>query len=341
MMESERLIARRFSEEDWRDLYEYLSLPETYRFEPGAPLDEEAAKALAAERARGEAFYAVQLKDGGKMIGHVYLGAEGPPEYRTYELGYIFNPAYGRRGYCTEASALVLGRAFGELGAHRVVAYCDPGNPASWRVLEKLGMRLEGVFRKKAFFRMGPDGEPLWHDCRAYAILAEERAMAKRILVGYVTKMGSTKETAEAIAKELSSRGFSAEARALAEAGDLGRYDGVVVGAPVIGMAWHPDALAFVRDHAAALSAKPVAYFLLSIAYGIGRESMKSAIPARLDPAKAIAAPVATACFGGVMKTDPPLPLRLAFGIKKGAPRDSRNWDEVKAFAAAIAQKMA
>jgi [ribosomal protein S5]-alanine N-acetyltransferase len=175
MMESERLIVRRFAKDDWRDLHEYLGLPETYEFEPGAPVGVGQAKALAAERAKGGDFLAVQLKDGGKMIGHVYLGREGPSEYRTYELGYIFNPAYSRRGYCTEASALVLGLAFGELGAHRVVAYCDPRNPASWRVLEKLGMRLEGLFRQRAFFRRGPDGEPLWHDCRAYAMLAEDR----------------------------------------------------------------------------------------------------------------------------------------------------------------------
>jgi len=163
--------------------------------------------------------------------------------------------------------------------------------------------------------------------------------MSRRILVGYVTKTGSTKETAEAIAKELASRGFAAEARALAEAGDLSRFDGFVVGAPINGMAWHPDALAFVRDNAAALSAKGVAYFLLSISYGIGRPAMRRTIPTRFDPAKAIVAPLATACFGGFMAEDPPAILRLAFGIKKGAPRDSRNWDEVKAFAAEVAAR--
>lgn len=124
--------------------------------------------------------------------------------------------------------------------------------------------------------------------------------MRKRILVCYATKTGSTRETAEAIAKELESKGFEAEAHALAQAGDLSSYDGVVVGAPVNGMAWHPEALAFVRDNAAA-----------------------------------------AACFGGVMQAEAPLPLRLAFGIKKGAPRDSRNWDDIRAFADEIAAKMA
>jgi menaquinone-dependent protoporphyrinogen oxidase len=165
--------------------------------------------------------------------------------------------------------------------------------------------------------------------------------MGKGVLVVYATKTGSTGETAQAIARELVSKGLDAEARPLEQAGDLSAYDGVVVGAPLNGMAWHPDALAFVRDNAAALSEKRVAYFLLSIAYGIGRPSMKVSVPTRLDPAKAIVESVASACFGGVMAADPPLVLRLAFGIKKGAPRDSRNWDDIRAFAAELAAKMA
>jgi menaquinone-dependent protoporphyrinogen oxidase len=165
--------------------------------------------------------------------------------------------------------------------------------------------------------------------------------MGKRLLVGYVTKTGSTREVAEAIAKELSGKGFSAEAKSLAEAGELSGYEGFVIGAPVNGMAWHPDALAFVRANKAALAAKSTAYYLLSIAYGIGRDSFRKSIPARLDPAAAIVAPVASAAFGGFMAQDPPLVLRLAFGIKKGSPRDSRNWDDVRSFAALLAAKMA
>jgi len=165
--------------------------------------------------------------------------------------------------------------------------------------------------------------------------------MAKRILVGYATNTGSTKETAEVLAKELEAHGFEAEALSLAEAGDLARYDGVVVGGPVNGMAWHPAAQKFVYGNAEALAAKPAAFFLLSVAYGVGRASLRKFVSGLLEPFKSAVDPVATACFGGVMLKDPPLALRLAFGIKKGSPRDSRNWDEVKAFAAEIAKKMA
>ncbi len=165
--------------------------------------------------------------------------------------------------------------------------------------------------------------------------------MSKRILVVYATNTGSTKETAEFIAKELCDRGFEAEARPFAQAGDIGGYDGLVIGAPVMGMAWHPEATAFLNARALILVEKPVAYFLLSVAYGVGRASLRRFVLSLLDRAKAVAEPVATGFFGGLMLKDPPLALRLAFGIRKGSPRDSRNWDEVKAFAAEIAQKMA
>ena len=165
--------------------------------------------------------------------------------------------------------------------------------------------------------------------------------MPKRLLIGYATKAGSTKETAEAIAKTLRDRAFGVDVLPFAEAGDLGAYDGFVLGAPVIGMAWHRDASAFVRANAAALKAKPTAYFLLSLAYGVGREGIKKSIPAHLCPPSALVKPVATACFGGFMAQDPPLVIKLVFGIKKDSPRDSRNWDDVRAFAEELAVKMA
>jgi RimJ/RimL family protein N-acetyltransferase len=50
---------------------------------------------------------------------------------------------------------------------------CNPENADSWRLLERLGMRREGFFRKKAFFRTDEAGNPLWHDAYEYAVLEE------------------------------------------------------------------------------------------------------------------------------------------------------------------------
>jgi RimJ/RimL family protein N-acetyltransferase len=125
------------------------------------------------DRANGNSFFAVELKSSGKMIGHIYFEHIIPKEYMTWELGYIFNPIFQKKGYCTEAAAKLVEFAFKEFHAHRITAYCNPDNIASWKVLEKIGMKKEGYFSKKAFFRRNDDGSPIWHDCIAYGLLNE------------------------------------------------------------------------------------------------------------------------------------------------------------------------
>ena len=170
-LETDNLIIRNHTQSDWEYLYEYLSLPEIYEFEPGEPISAGQARAMIADRSRGDDFLAVALKDDGRMIGHLYFHQSEPEEFMTWELGYIFNPAYQNKGYCTEASSAILQYAFGDLDTHRVEAFCNPLNIPSWRVMEKIGMEREGFFRQKAFFRKDREGNPLWHDCYAYGIL--------------------------------------------------------------------------------------------------------------------------------------------------------------------------
>jgi [ribosomal protein S5]-alanine N-acetyltransferase len=173
-IETLRLIVRGMLESDYLDLHEYLSDPETYAFEPGEPIGIEAARTLAKERSKAEDFLAVVLKETGKMVGHLSFMRAEPREFSTWELGYIFNKAYRRKGYASEAARAAVERAFREAGAHRVVAYCDPRNPASWRLLERIGMRREAHSKLNAFQRRNADGRPLWHDSYQYAMLAED-----------------------------------------------------------------------------------------------------------------------------------------------------------------------
>jgi RimJ/RimL family protein N-acetyltransferase len=175
-METDRLIVRNFKQDDWNDLYEYLSQKEVLRYEPGSTSSQDECMQLASERSKGNNFWAVCLKENDKMIGHLYFQQTDPAEFLTWELGYIFNPSYYRRGYATEASKRIIQYAFEELGAHRIVAMCNPGNAPSWKLMERLHMRREGYFKKKAFFRKNDDGTPIWHDAYEYAILQEEWA---------------------------------------------------------------------------------------------------------------------------------------------------------------------
>ena len=174
MIKTQRLTVRPFRAGDADDLYAYLSLPEVYRFEPGEPVSHGKAAEIAAEFASGTSFWAAELVEERKVIGHVSLFPYGPDRVRTWEVGYIFHPAYQRRGYATEAARAVIGYAFTGLQAHRVVAHCSPGNTASCKVLEKCGLRREGLEMQNIFFHSDAAGDPEWLDSYGYAILAGE-----------------------------------------------------------------------------------------------------------------------------------------------------------------------
>jgi [ribosomal protein S5]-alanine N-acetyltransferase len=171
IFETDRLIIRQITLSDVDDLHEYLSLPETYVFEPGEPLNLEETRALLEERTKEGAFFAVVLKPGDKMIGHLFFEQVGPQEWLTWEIGYVFNPRYQRMGYGSEAVSGLVVHAFSQMHAHRVMARCNPQNIASWKLLEKVGFVREGCFKKNAFFHVDESGNPLWTDTFEYSML--------------------------------------------------------------------------------------------------------------------------------------------------------------------------
>lgn len=175
MLSTERLIIRPFLESDYKDLHEYLSLKETYQYEPGKPISLKEAKIITSERAKGTDFWAVTLNSNSKkFIGHVSFIQMEPKFFLTWEIGFIFNPDFQNKGYASEAARALITYAFTELGAHRIVGHCSPENIPSWKVLEKCGMKREGLLRKNVYFREDKNGKPHWLDSYEYAILAED-----------------------------------------------------------------------------------------------------------------------------------------------------------------------
>ena len=173
-LETKRLIIRSFTENDYQDLYEYLSDPTIYVYEPGNPVCIDEARALASQRAKGNDFWAVELKENAQLIGHLYFQHIDPKEQLMWELGYIFNPKYQRKGFGSEAARALVLYAFENYPIHRVMARCNPKNIASWKLLAKIGFRREGYFREYGFFRRDAKGNPLWHDAYEYAILEKD-----------------------------------------------------------------------------------------------------------------------------------------------------------------------
>lgn len=175
-LHTDRLYVRRFLPEDWSDLYEYLSKPEVVRYEPYEAYTVEDCVEAAKERSTEEKnrFWAVCLNETNKMIGHLYFSQEEPEEFNTWELGYVFNPAFYGQGYATEACECILKYGFEEKRAHRIIAGVNVINKASWRVLERLKMRREGHSLQNVFFKRNEKGEPIWNDSYQYGILFSE-----------------------------------------------------------------------------------------------------------------------------------------------------------------------
>jgi [ribosomal protein S5]-alanine N-acetyltransferase len=98
------------------------------------------------------------------------IGLHFASEHQRAELGYWIGVPYWGRGYATEAAAALLSFAFGDLGLRRVVAHHFSRNPASGRVLQKLGMRHEGSLRDHVL-KWGA-----FEDLEIYGILAGEWA---------------------------------------------------------------------------------------------------------------------------------------------------------------------
>lgn len=89
---------------------------------------------------------AVVERESGTLAGAVGIAIR--PEHAHGELGYWIAASRWGRGYCTEAARALLDHAFSVLGLHRVHAMHLVRNPASGRVMQKLGMRPEGTLRE-------------------------------------------------------------------------------------------------------------------------------------------------------------------------------------------------
>lgn len=92
-----------------------------------------------------EARFAITTPHEG-LVGAV--GLRIVPAHRHAELGYWIGRGFWGRGYATEAAHLVVGYGFEQRGLHRIVAQHLTRNPASGRVMQKLGMRHEGSLRE-------------------------------------------------------------------------------------------------------------------------------------------------------------------------------------------------
>ncbi len=166
-IETERLILRPFRESDYGDLFEFLYQLRDDEYEGYPGITWENGREHLKYRLNSEEFYAIELKETGKVIGNISCMSR---DFEAKEVGYILHADYQRKGYAAEALAAVIRYAF-SAGAHRVYAECDPQNERSWRLLEKVGMAREAHFRQNIYFHKDGAGNPRWKDTYVYAKL--------------------------------------------------------------------------------------------------------------------------------------------------------------------------
>lgn len=173
---TERLTLRPAAPHDADATWSYRRLPEVAEWLTELPTDVTEYRKTFADPSRLGATVIVERN--GELIGDFMLRVEDAwaqaevadaAHQAQAELGWVLDPRFTGHGYATEAVEALLDVCFRSLGVRRVVANCFLDNDASWRLMERVGMRRETHAVAESLHRSGH-----WLDTVAYAILADE-----------------------------------------------------------------------------------------------------------------------------------------------------------------------
>lgn len=147
-----RLLLRPFIAEDYKDMYEYTSLSNSFQFikrSPHVAISETMQFVHDAIESCGchqNFIWAIEENSSHKLIGTCRL-FDISIEDRRAEISYMLNPNFSKMGYASEAVQAVCEYVFSEMDFLRLQARCVGENLASERVMQKCGMQMEGTLR--------------------------------------------------------------------------------------------------------------------------------------------------------------------------------------------------
>jgi len=167
-IETPRLILRRAQIKDAADIFEYGSDPEvTKTLEwDGLTTIDEARDSIFNYYWEVPGKWLIELKGEGKVIGGIDVRLKHSHDKASF--GYALNRHFWGKGYMAEALEAVVVLCFDKLEANRVEARHFAGNEASGRVMEKVGMKLEGLAKQGEIVK----GKP--HDVLFYGLCRED-----------------------------------------------------------------------------------------------------------------------------------------------------------------------
>ena len=164
-LKTSRLILRPLELNDFEAVHSWASEPENTRYMSWGPNDEEQTREFLKSRTLGKDFAVVLME---KVIGSCGIYPDSKND--TAELGWILRKDYWKRGYGTEICGELIRYGFEDLLLRRIWAPCAAVNYGSYRIMERNGMRREGLLVKAFWARADKE----WVDEALYAILSEE-----------------------------------------------------------------------------------------------------------------------------------------------------------------------
>ncbi len=174
-MITERLIIRDMHLSDLENIHRYASDFLHVKYMTWGPNTYEETKRFLVEaieknnmKPRKNYDLAITDKKSGTMMGGIGIYLNDDMDQAM--MGWIIHKDYWNQGFVTEAAKALMDFAFNVLDLRRIYATCDAENIASWRVMEKLGMRKEAHFVLSRMFRK----EMGYRDELHYAILKSE-----------------------------------------------------------------------------------------------------------------------------------------------------------------------
>ena len=175
-IETHRLVLRPFDVDDAEDMFtNWASDPEVTRFLTWPPHQNvDGTRWLLGQWTShyddGAYFqWAIEWKETGAVVGSIAV-VKLEEAIESAEIGYCLGRAFWGRGIMPEALRAVMDYLFDTVGLNRVWAGHDVNNPKSGRVMEKAGMKKEGILRASGVNNQGIRDVAIW------AALREDRA---------------------------------------------------------------------------------------------------------------------------------------------------------------------
>ena len=172
-IETERLTLRKILPQDDEDIFAYASDPDVASFVSWSvhkTIDDSRAYVRYVqdryERGLPES-WAIYLKARRRVVGTIGF-VNYAPEHARAELGYALARRHWNQGLTTEAAVAVKAWAFGTMGLNRIDALCMVENVASTRVMERIGMKYEGLLRGYVYWK------DHYHDLKIYSMLRSD-----------------------------------------------------------------------------------------------------------------------------------------------------------------------